>query len=318
MTSISESILEKNADIGGKSIVYIGYPIHDNVGDILIHLGAIELMSRLGIKVTAEFSMDDIGRANSQKEEFVLKGRMKLLDRAVLGADAILFQGGGNLGDVWPNDQWMREAIIRRYPKTPIIFMPQSAHFESPQKLDAAKRALSRHSNLKIFCRDTKTYEMFSSDARVELSADTAHLLWDDEYIVASRNKSPEAGTTLYQTRGDKESKTPDEVMAYDWSSMMSATDKFLCRTMPLFKRASLPGIMNFEKDSWLQVERRWLERFAAHFASFQTIRTNRLHGMILASLLAREVEYKDTATGKTTGYANLWLADSPRVARIS
>ena len=49
---------------------------------------------------------------------------------AVLGDGTILLHGGGNLGDVWPRQQRLRERCSRTSPAGAVVQLPQSIHFD--------------------------------------------------------------------------------------------------------------------------------------------------------------------------------------------
>jgi Polysaccharide pyruvyl transferase len=69
--------------------------------------------------------------------------------RAKLGRDdPILIHGGGNLGDLWPRHQQLREQVIRDFPNRPILQLPQSIHFGDRSGLERAKRVFEGHPNL--------------------------------------------------------------------------------------------------------------------------------------------------------------------------
>ena len=80
----------------------IDFPNHSNVGDNAIWLGEIAWLADAGIRVRYRCDVKTYNRAALAQS---------------LGADgAIFIHGGGNLGDLWPRHQRLRETVIRDFP----------------------------------------------------------------------------------------------------------------------------------------------------------------------------------------------------------
>ncbi|MFX0094421.1 MAG: polysaccharide pyruvyl transferase family protein, partial [Candidatus Hodarchaeota archaeon] len=108
------NIIPKNS-----KIAYLEYPIHTNIGDILIMKGTERFFAENKINVICRHSLLDF----SPKITFPL--------------DTILvFQGGGNLGDLWYSVQKFRENCIKRYTQHRIIILPQTVYFENSNNLE--------------------------------------------------------------------------------------------------------------------------------------------------------------------------------------
>lgn len=118
----------------------LDYPQYPNVGDHFIWLATVFYLSDvLKTKIHYTSSLGDFSEELMEKQ---------------VGKSPIIFQGGGNLGDLWSSHQEFREYIITKYRDRPIIIMPQSIHFTQPEKLKKAADVFNNHPNLTIFTRD--------------------------------------------------------------------------------------------------------------------------------------------------------------------
>src|SRR5262245_47802474 len=79
--------------------IYFDVPVHHNVGDLLIYAGTEALLARFGWRVTHRFSVFDYSH---------------FLD-AVTDEHVLLLHGGGNMGDLWPEHEPMRQDLLRRF-----------------------------------------------------------------------------------------------------------------------------------------------------------------------------------------------------------
>jgi pyruvyl transferase EpsO len=56
------------------------------------------------------------------------------------------------------------------------------------------------------------------------------------------------------------------------------------------------------------------VNRAVKSFQPYETIDTDRLHGMILGSLMGKQVVFGDGNYGKLHRYAKAWLSESPQL----
>jgi pyruvyl transferase EpsO len=177
--------------------VLLNYPDYANVGDHLIGLGTIiYLLKNSQIKLTYLSAIE-----NHNPE---------ILDQKLSnssGNTTILLQGGGNLGDLWYEQQTFREEIIQKYPQHRIIILPQTIHFQDPAKLQQAAQIFNHHPNLTICVRDRHSQQLartYFSNCQIILAPDMAFMLADLPGLKFFR-ANWQQNQILYHCRDDQE-----------------------------------------------------------------------------------------------------------------
>lgn len=297
-----------------RPIVYLDYPVHDNVGDLLIHQGADAFLDDHGHEVLGRFSMHDFTRRGRVDEAaVVLKPSIRDLDRLIARTNAALvLHGGGNFGDIWPQFQIFRELIIERYPSTPIVILPQTIHFDDADNRKRAAQILRAHKQLVIFVRDDESLGFVRDDVGTdgEIVPDMAHQLWGRPEFATT-----DGGTgTLVLRRRDRESHSGDAAAVdhFDWGELHGGASRFMLRALRKWQTVDNPlrhWVPNYHL--W-RLYRDWLVRRAVgQFRPYACIDTDRLHGVILAALMSKQVRYGEGSYGKLHRYGQRWLSDS-------
>src|SRR5262245_25393911 len=114
-------------------LVYLDYPVHTNVGDLLIQLGTRRFFEQFNYNVIASRSAYDFDAR---------------LMRRITSDVTIVLHGGGNFGDLYDQHQNFREQVIRRFPDNRIVMLPQTIHYRSPERMALSAQIMSRHKNL--------------------------------------------------------------------------------------------------------------------------------------------------------------------------
>ena len=286
----------------GRPAVYLDYPVHLNVGDLLIEAGTDQFFKQCGLNVIERRSAYDFGAAARQR---------------VTRDSVILLHGGGNFGDLYPLHQQFREAVIAAFPKNRIIMLPQTLHFDSPSELAACAARFARHPDLHICLRDhpshDKVREMFRNPAY--LVPDMAHMLWEP---LAEARAKPMGDKTLLFARKDKESRPlPGAGRAagesVDWKDIIVYEEK--AAYFALLKMHEHRGKSggNFSLHPLWRVFRDRVIASTVHFlGDYDATITNRLHMGIISLLLGRRVTMADNSYGKLSQYHAAWLSDHP------
>ena len=292
--------------------ILVDYPIYRNIGDILIHRGSEAALARQQVQLRDRFAYPDLGKI--QGGTFHLGRRFAQFDRMMADCPMLLFQGGGNLGDLWPNHQLLREALIARYPHVPCTILPQSAHFGSEQALDQCRRIFGAHRQLTLYCRDQETMAALGSAVDCSEAPDMAHGLWE----TLPRRSAPKRSGLLVQSRRDPErAETASPENGFDWDDCEPKAEVVIWRALVTTRRFSALGSVRAAGDAlWNRLADRWLGRAIERVGSAEALQTDRLHGLILATLLETPVRFSDNKYGKLGRYAACWFGGDPLIVR--
>ena len=159
LAPIADLIKDKN------DVFYLDYPLHLNVGDLLIYHGTEQFFTDHHIHVAlkrSEFDMD-----------------IEELKQKITPNTTILLHGGGNFGDLYPQHQNLRETIIRTFPNNRVIVLPQTLFYKSQETLEKSAALFMQHQDCHLLARDERTANAFKQfSPNVYLSPDMAHELY--------------------------------------------------------------------------------------------------------------------------------------------
>ena len=282
--------------------IYVDYPLHANIGDLLINLGSERFFQEHGLHIWRRYNQYDFPRH--------IPG--------IRRDDVFLLHGGGNLGDMWEPYQSFRESILERYPENRVIFLPQTVHFRSHDRKIESVRRMTSHRNLHVFLRDHVSLERLQSAglACVSLAPDMAHSLFG--LLKPTHEANP--GSVLRLIRDDREaSPLPGELRAdgasvLDWDRGTLGVSR---RMLHPFVVRAVKGIGRYARPVdahglWYWHRNRLVRDGVDLFSQYETIVTNRLHGVLLGLLLGKEVRAWDNSYGKLSAYYESWLLDIP------
>lgn len=296
----------------GRPVVYFDYAVYGNVGDMLIH------------KATEYFfELND----NRVLDAFNLQNYERGLDKSFPLNTVVVFQGGGNFGDLFPRHDQLRLAVLERFRQHQAVVLPQTVYFENDQSCRDTMAAYNAHDRLTLCLRDTRSYDAISGRARVrtDLLPDMAHMLAGSDWVKSACADAANADPgELYFMREPWRIEETDgadnrfDVRAIDvwnWPQYLTEREKqqiALARRLHRWDRkyfhSRLPlGFWRTRRDAIL-------ERALAFFAAHETIHTNRLHGGLFGLLCNKPVVLYDTGYGKLKGYYSTWFTDEPRV----
>lgn len=301
LKKLAQRVESDFADLEGKTIVYVDYPLHSNVGDLLIYSGTLELLKRLGCKIETQYCLHNYGA---------------LLVRAIPDDWVILLHGGGNFGDIYPRHQKLRNDVIKTFTKNQIVMMPQSIHFSDPELFEKDVSIYLSHPRLKMHVRDHESYtflKKYLDEDQVFLSPDMASVLLD-HWAWNSL-----AVGTLYLRRRDCEklATTKDVQPSFDWDDIFSPARKKICWNILKFVRFEgeyhrlLGGAWMWRKNV------QWILSDAYHlFKPYQVVDADRLHGVIFALLLGKSVNMHDNSYGKLHRYSKAWFSELEAISK--
>lgn len=157
---------------------------HMNYGDIAINQAEIA------------FIQDSLPSSEIVEiPERLVSAMIPVVLRYATSNDVIAFHGGGNMGDIWPEQEKLRRKVFRSFKNFKVISFPQSLSYKSDSHSNNLKKtvqALREMKKVTIFIRESLSYsqarEVFPSNVRVILVPDIvmsmkAELDSSDRYI---------------------------------------------------------------------------------------------------------------------------------------
>lgn len=294
------NFIPKNHDV-----VFLDYPVYLNIGDLLIAAGTKSFFKENNYNVVAEYSLLEKARCR----KYIKPGQ------------TLVMQGGGNFGDLWSGHQDFRLWVIKNFPNNKIVILPQSLHYNNPEKLAADLREIERHKDLMICVRDEASLDMLKplGQAKVHLSPDMAHYLWKSD--IFPQNPVIEHSSPLLFIRRDEEGANQTRIYQHyskdqmiDWPEIIGPSSLKIYNFIRRYVYKTRHPLLRPLPRSfiWDCFSRYLIWRCIRYFAKYPAVVTDRLHGTILDLLMQKPVTLIDSGYGKLRRYANCWLKDSP------
>lgn len=306
---LHQSILSQLRPLIRRKCILLDAPYYHNIGDVLIWEGEKCFLEECGVECLYTASYETCTFPDISKEI------------------TVLFNGGGNLGDIYHEHMDFLLKIVDRYPNNKIIVLPQTFYYQdrSVEKEDFSR--LAKHGNI-IFCaRDSfveQHLKMFFPN-NVLLVPDMAFCI-----NPASLKDlcAKECFDRLVIQRNDCEKKSAnrknDGGTISDWPvfehSWMKST--FLNK---IFKRLSdkkIPIINLLINKVWDFYAQRifckaMLREGVKFISPYKIVETTRLHGCILSILLNKQILLQDNSYSKNKHFYETWLSDLDSVRLI-
>ena len=248
-------------NICSHDVVLIGTPEHRNIGDHAIALAEIQLLESLGIQYF-EIPSEEFGKWK-RKLTFAFSKNY-----------TILYHGGGNLGSIWPEEEYIFRNILKCFSDNRIIVFPQTIFFDNATDDDKAFlkdsiRIYSEHTNLRIYVR-----EQFSFDfMREYMPYVDVQLVPDAVMALNVCGYSFRREGLLLCMRNDREKTIPADDLE---ELILSLRDQFI-----MIKKTD----MTADADFPLTERRIIVHRKLTEFASAELVITDRLHGMVFSAI---------------------------------
>ncbi len=301
---------------GHPEVALATFPNHWNLGDTAVWAGQRAVLARLGVGVS-----------------YVCDFRTYRPDalRRALPEGPILLSGGGNFGDVYPNEQGLRERILDDFPDRLVVQLPQSVWFRSEANLDAMRRRCERSARFVMLARDRRSLDLVRArfgvparlapdmafglpDLRPQRRAAVTDVLWLLRRDIEASANAPRRGLA-----------SKDPGVLGDWTR-----PGFSRRGVPwgAYARAhwlswrlrQMPAGLLHSREAWVKHSFEALAslrmEIACRFVSAgRVLVTDRLHGHILALLLGIPNVCLDNRDGKVRQFYQTWTAGDPLVA---
>lgn len=290
---------------------YLELPYYENIGDTLIWEGTLNFFKQFNRKCLYSASLQTFyfHRASNSTPLFL--------------------QGGGNFGDLYQEIHNFRKRIIELYPSNPITILPQSVCYESNDNLKEDEAFFAKHSNVTMCARDQQSFNFMNEHFphnKVLLVPDMAFFIDFQKY--GAKLNSP-TGRTLFAKRIDKELKDnswpeqiPQTAEVHDWPTFEYKAKKYdraeyIWGWLNFF--ANIKGIkqfnrlIDFQRNHFYRKE--YLRDCVKFLSKYDTVYSTRLHIMIAAAMLGKQVYVIDNTYGKNISLYNTWLKDVDNIS---
>lgn len=283
------------------AICLLDFPMHSNVGDSAIWLGALAALRAAGAPPPS-YTCD---AANYDRAA---------LARAV-GSGTICFNGGGSFGDLYETHMRFRERVVRDFPDNAIVQLPESVCFLRTDSLARCRDVFNAHPRVTLLARDDNSLATLRREfsAPSQLAPDLAFMLG------ALQRPAPPVRDILWLKRQDDEDRWHGQVDAVtmDWiDEPQTRLIRLSKRIRQSAHRGPVRGLLDRRLQPrlypWLATQR--LARGVALLSSARVVVTDRLHAHLLALLLGIPHVVLDNSYGKVHNFIAAWTQASPLV----
>lgn len=274
-------------------VILLDTPEHGNLGDQAITLAEKQLLN-------------DIFPHEKYKE--VTANSINYLEKIYAiftpAYRNILINGGGFLGSLWPGEEERFRRILKAFRKQKIIVFPQTVTFDmdSDEGMDyfrQSREIYSLHPNLIIFLRDKKSYvfmQEYFPRVQIYLVPDIV-LRLKVETVHNQRKK------ILFCMRKDIERRITDEEYTY--------VKEAVHKKYPECEISVVDTVLDYAVYPKEREER--VNEFLQSFEDAKLVITDRLHGMIFATICETPCIAFGNRNGKVKGVYE-WIKDNPYI----
>ncbi len=261
-----------------KKIILFDTPDHGNLGDHAIAIAEQKFLRDNFDCVISEFTHN----------EYCLFKRY--IVNKIQKEDTIIITGGGFIGTLWKEEQDIIMDILNQFKYNHIVIMPQTAFFSSDEiginEENKFKVALNNCTDITVMLRDKCSFKKIK-----ELDTSAKLLLVPDivTYLRHSTNARRE-NKVLLCLRTDMEkvinTSALEPVLSY-----LNSKDLILANTDTVVPRLVSKAKRKYE-----------LNKKLVEFSSAKLVITDRLHGMLLATITSTPCLAFDNISGKVFG----------------
>lgn len=221
------------------------------------------------------------------------------IKKVIKPMDVVTIIGGGNMGDLYDDIEFLRQQVIKAFPNNRIISFPQTFYFsETPfgrKRLHKAVSVYSKHRSLLLLARDARSYALMKNN----FLKNEIKLAPDIVLSLTYKSKVDRKRIALLCLRDDKE---------------RGALDVSNLKSLKSYLKSNYDSIEHTDTqiDDML-VKRdggdKHLGLLLDKFSSASLVVTDRLHGMIFAFITHTPALVFDNSNGKISS-TYPWIRD--------
>lgn len=245
----------------GKKVYLIGTPTHTNIGDSAIVFAEILFLKRNGVpsERIKELTVEEI----MEFEKLVLS---KINKQQML----VCWHGGGNMGDLWLNEEYFRRHMLKKIISKFTIIFPQTIHYTNEEEARKSIDIYNTNEKLLLVAREKESYEIMKSmypKANVILTPDIVLSSEESEYGINEYVRKE----IVICLRNDIEKQLSRNAESY----IMNIVENI---KIP-YKRIDMHANKPITKEKRLECIQEKMEEFK----TARVVITDRLHGMVFS-----------------------------------
>lgn len=259
-----------------KYTVLLGTPRHTNIGDRAIaYAEKLFVKKYVGnlfcIELPYEYPLEHIGRISAKA--------------------VIALHGGGNLGDIWLNEEEYRREIIKKYKNNRMVLFPQTVFFENKSNLNATIDIYSSAKNLTLIAREETSYAFLKENFHKNNTLLTPDIVMSLSYSRVTHFKREDS--VMFMLRADKE-RTIDAATG-------AVIEKYIQKKLGI-NTIIKSDMYTPEEDAAERSHESIVKAKLNEIAKSKVVITDRLHGMIFCLITGTPCIVLDSKTHKTSG----------------
>ena len=217
----------------------------------------------------------------------------------IKSSDIIFLTGGGNMGDLYPFSEAVRESVIKLFGKNRIIIFPQTVFFEDKKNIQHSQDIYQKAERLVIATRERYSYDLCK-----EVYKGINIIEVPDIVLYLEMNSDLDRTTLRMCLRNDMEKTMSDkeyELLLRHVNSLGEEVEKF---------------DMQLDYDISIAERDKYLKEIIKKYQTAKLIITDRLHGMILSAISGTPCVAIGSKSYKMKGTYE-WLKDLPYIKYI-
>lgn len=271
----------KRTNIDSGDIYLLGIPEYGNIGDQAI--------------AEAEYKfIKDVfpGKKIVQITENALKFDFQNVKRRIADSALLVLQGGGNIGNLWPDQEAIRKRILDSFPDNKILIMPQTVTIKGGEKENNEILRKYDGKNIWITVREDKSYNYLKQQG-----------IYERTLLI------PDIVLSLKPQKICRERQGIGVCLRNDIESAISYNDRVKILNILASKNNTKLFDTVLNKHISLEERSKVINEFLEYISQFELIVTDRLHCMILAYLTNTPCIVFQNSNGKVAGVYE-WIKD--------
>ena len=269
-------------------IIYMGIPMHSNIGDLAQYVCIRDFFKRhYPNHVVVE--VDTLIYMNSQ---YPLRTQLK---QQIRKSDIIFFQSGYCTQDLGGIEDLMHQAVMMDYPKNKLVMLPQTIFFQNNEREEKTSEIYNAHKHLLFLSRDIVSHQKAE-----KMFPDIKKMLYPDivTTLIGKWKLDTRRKGILMCVRNDSEKYYSDEDI--------EKLSKELETIGPVSK---MDTTVQRKINAHSAGLRRYIKKFILQFSRYKLVITDRYHGTIFALIAGTPVIVIKTTDHKVeSGVA--WFKD--------